>query len=101
MLSREEVLSEIRPAVPFRIVYVKKDGSTRSAKGVIPVEHEDNYLKNDHVRYFDLGIMGFRSFRVDRVVNVLCEPSYRELADTLIDSVELHVDGHNYGVQKI
>jgi hypothetical protein len=61
------LMSELVDAPRFRVVYVKKDKSIRSASGKILPEHRVQTARPDFVCYFDFGIMAVRSFRVDSV----------------------------------
>lgn len=66
----ERTLQDIKQGKRFRMIYLKKDNTERAATGVILPEHRDNFLYNGYVRYFDLGIMAYRSFHVNNIQRI-------------------------------
>lgn len=65
------VLSAIGCGAKFRVVYIKKDGSTRAAVGrglPLSTMMSRNRMSSRMCPYFDQGIMAPRFFYVDNVL---------------------------------
>lgn len=72
-MSQDKVkttLRKIGPLKPFKVTFLKTDGSTRTIHGHLDVPRDASKDFPQAVPVFEYAADGFRSFKVDRVINI-------------------------------
>lgn len=85
-MNKEQILKEFSTGKFFQFSFQKADGSVRQALGTLDSEYINNFWESsgngyeeayDIIRYFDVDAEGWRSFKVERFLEI--EGTYNEI----------------------